>query len=68
MTIFISPSQLPYPPPAVAEVRAASWSGDYGRDTEPARMGRRMTQTRLGHVPGLSQPAVSRPEKRGTRP
>lgn len=49
-----------------AEVREASRSGDYGRVIELVRKERRMTQTQLGQALGLSQPAVSRLEKRGT--
>ncbi|MFD7705480.1 helix-turn-helix domain-containing protein [Streptomyces caelestis] len=49
-----------------AEVRAASRGGDYGRVIELVRKDRRMTQTQLGQALGLSQPAVSRLEKRGT--
>ncbi|MER6847036.1 helix-turn-helix transcriptional regulator [Streptomyces flaveolus] len=51
-----------------AEIRAASRSGDYGRVIALARKSRSMTQTQLGDALGLSQPAVSRLEKRGTRP
>ncbi|WP_318218788.1 helix-turn-helix transcriptional regulator [Streptomyces sp. SCL15-6] len=50
------------------EIRAASRSGDYGRVIALARKDRRMTQTQLGDALGLSQPAVSRLEQRGTRP
>ncbi|MFD7957270.1 helix-turn-helix domain-containing protein [Streptomyces ardesiacus] len=50
-----------------AEVREASRSGDYGRVIELVRRDRRMTQTQLGHALGLSQSAVSRLEKRGTK-
>ncbi|WP_241911382.1 helix-turn-helix transcriptional regulator [Streptomyces sp. DH-12] len=49
-----------------AEVRAASRGGDHGRVIELVRKDRRMTQTQLGQALGLSQPAVSRLEKRGT--
>lgn len=49
-----------------AEVREASRRGDYGRVIELVRKDRRMTQTQLGQALGLSQPAVSRLEKRGT--
>ncbi|MET7814218.1 helix-turn-helix transcriptional regulator [Streptomyces sp. NPDC005395] len=49
-----------------AEVREASRTGDYGRVIELVRKDRRMTQTQLGQALGLSQPAVSRLEKRGT--
>ncbi len=49
-----------------AEVREASRRGDYGRVIELVRKERRMTQTQLGQALGLSQPAVSRLEKRGT--
>ncbi|GAB7033336.1 helix-turn-helix transcriptional regulator [Streptomyces sp. NPDC021749] len=48
-------------------VRDASRAGDYGRVIELARTERRMTQKQLGELLGLSQSAVSRLEKRGTR-
>lgn len=50
-----------------AEVREASRSGDYGRVIELVRRDRRMTQTQFGQALGLSQSAVSRLEKRGTK-
>ncbi|MFB7663978.1 helix-turn-helix domain-containing protein [Kitasatospora sp. NPDC056138] len=46
------------------EIREASKRGDFGRVIELARHGR-MTQRQLGEAVGLSQPAVSRLEKRG---
>ncbi|WP_329379049.1 helix-turn-helix domain-containing protein [Streptomyces sp. NBC_01716] len=49
-----------------ATVRGASRTGDYGKVIELVRQDRRMTQTQLGEVIGLSQSAVSRLEKRGT--
>ncbi|MFE7960553.1 helix-turn-helix domain-containing protein [Streptomyces sp. NPDC057413] len=49
-----------------AEVREASRRGDYGKVIELVRKDRRMTQTQLGQALGLSQPAISRLEKRGT--
>ncbi|MDX3611963.1 helix-turn-helix domain-containing protein [Streptomyces europaeiscabiei] len=45
--------------------REASRAGDYGRVIELARRAARMTQRQLGDACGLSQPAVSRMEKRG---
>ncbi|MGA5799169.1 helix-turn-helix domain-containing protein [Streptomyces cellulosae] len=49
-----------------AEIREASRKGDYGKVIELVRKDRRMTQTQLGQALGLSQPAISRLEKRGT--
>ncbi|MGV9263539.1 helix-turn-helix domain-containing protein [Kitasatospora sp. NPDC003701] len=48
------------------EIQAASRAGDYGRVIELARRGKRLTQLQLGEALGLSQPAISRLEKRGT--
>ncbi|WP_254876445.1 helix-turn-helix transcriptional regulator [Streptomyces sp. CAI-85] len=48
-------------------IREASRAGDYGKVIELVRQDRRMTQAQLGGAIGLSQSAVSRLEKRGTR-
>lgn len=47
-------------------IRDAARARDYGRVIKLVRMGRRMTQSALGHAVGLSQSAVSRLERRGT--
>ncbi|MFG3233677.1 helix-turn-helix domain-containing protein [Streptomyces antibioticus] len=48
-------------------IREASRAGGYGKVIELVRQDRRMTQAQLGGAIGLSQSAVSRLEKRGTR-
>ena len=47
------------------EMRDAVRIGDFGRVIELGRRERRLTQHQLGQAIGLSQPAVSRLEKRG---
>jgi transcriptional regulator with XRE-family HTH domain len=49
-------------------IREASRTRNYGRVIELARTQLRMTQLQLGEACGLSQSAISRLEKRGSRP